>query len=271
MTAVVVVLSVAVAVLAVLVAGLLRAYADLLRRLHALDGGGQDAAAQVGATAAPPFQVADGVAPAPVRVEGREEWTAAHDVQGTTPAGEVLTMRLVSVEHDTIAVFLSTGCTGCERYWTELQEGWRPSGSRLVVLTKGPEDESPSLVAAIAPRDVEVVMSSQAWADYDVPGSPFVVAVHGPSGRVRGHGSASSLAQVEGLIGLAGGDAPVAGGAGGGVVKSAGDREREADVDAELARSGIGPGHPSLYAPADHDHVHDHVHDHDHEPHEVAR
>lgn len=234
MSALVIVLSVVVAVLAVLVAGLLRGYAAVLRRLHALDGGEQAA----------PFRTARGVPePRPAGpVQGRDEWAAAHDLAGDAPDGTVVLARTVAVPHDTVIAFLSSGCAGCVGFWEDLA---RPAtwslfgGARVVVVTKGPEQESPALLAGLAPPGVDVVMSTAAWSDYDVPGSPYVVVVDGPTGRVKGVGSGTSFRQVGDLVAQAGGDARVR--------KPAADREREGDVDRALVAAGITPGHPSLY------------------------
>src|SRR6185312_4681846 len=91
--------------LTVLVAGLLRAYATVLRRLHALDGGGSEA------RGAQTFQLDPTTLPAPAK---RESWTEGHDLAGTTVAGEVVSTRVVGVEHDSVLLFLSSGCASCE-------------------------------------------------------------------------------------------------------------------------------------------------------------
>ena len=97
------------AVLTVLVAGLLRAYATVLRRLHALDGGA--------ATSSGPQSFALDPLPTPAP---RESWTEGHDVAGITVGGEVASTRVVGVDHDTVLLFLSSGCASCEVFWDEL-------------------------------------------------------------------------------------------------------------------------------------------------------
>jgi hypothetical protein len=234
-TAVVTVEGIAIALLAVLVAGLLRAYASVLARLHDLEGGG---------AAAPQFRTVEQV-PAPANgVESRSEWTQAHDVFGATLDGDAVAARVVGAEQDTLLAFLSSGCAGCAVFWDELAEPHRlalDAGLRLLVVTKDAEEEDVAALARLCPPGVDLLMSSRAWADYGVPGSPFVTVVHGATGRVSGHGSAQSFAQLSALIGRAGGARP------GGVRKSAADRDREADVDRELMAAGILPGDPSLY------------------------
>jgi hypothetical protein len=244
MTVLIVVETVVLAVLCVLVAGLLRGYATLLRRLHDLDGGGS-------ADEPPPFRTASDV-PAPVvhRVAGRDEWSAGHDLDGTTLLGEAVHLRTVGVEHDTLLAFLSSGCTGCVGFWDELARpgAWSmPAGTRLVVVCKDADDESPAALESLCPPGVDLVMSTQAWADYEVPGSPFVIVVDGRSGRVKGQGSGGSFSQLTALVAQALGDTHIRS-----VRKPAGDVEREADVDRALFQAGILPGDPSLYeAPAD--------------------
>jgi hypothetical protein len=244
-TALVAVESAVLLVLCVLVAGLLSAYAQVLRRLHALDGGGGGTAAAP--PAAPPFRTAAGVpGPTDVRVEGRDEWSAGHDVVGPTLSGELAHVRTVEVEHDTVLAFLSSGCAGCTGFWDELGRpgSWAvPAGSRLVVVAKDEAEESVSQLQALCPPGVDVVLSSAAWSDYEVPGSPYVVVVDGPTGRTKGAGSGSSFSQVTGLMEQSLGDLRAAA-----VRKPARDSEREADVDRALLEAGVRPGDPSLYA-----------------------
>lgn len=248
MTVLIVVQTAVLLVLCVLVAGLLHAYASVLRRLHELDGGGAaTGAAPPFRATEPPFRTTPDVpGPAVHEVAGRDTWSAAHDISGTALDGEVVHVRTVDVEHDTVVAFLSSGCTGCAGFWEELRRpgSWSvPGGGRLVVVSKGAEDESPGLLTELCPPGVDLVLSSEAWADYEVPGSPYVVVVDGATGRVKGEGSGSSFSQVSGLIAQSLGDlrgAPVR--------KPVGDAEREADVDRVLLEAGIRPGHPSLYA-----------------------
>ena len=119
-----------------------------------------------------------------------------------------------------------------------------PAGSRLLVVTKSATDESPAALAALCPPGVDLVMSSQAWSDYAVPGSPYIVVADGRTGRIKGEGSGTSFSQIGGLISQASAD-------GGRFSKPAADRERESDVDRALLAAGIGPGDPSLYAVAE--------------------
>ncbi len=243
MTALLIVETVILAVLCVLVAGLLRGYAAVLRRLHQLDGGAQPGP--------PPFRtVSDVVEPAAGhRVEGRDEWAESHDIEGISLSGEIVSVRTVGVEQDTIIAFLSSNCEGCTGFWHELAEpgSWStPHGSRLLVVTKSPDDESPSVLSRLCPAEVDLVMSSQAWSDFEVPGSPYVVVTDGRTGRVKGEGSGTSFSQVSGLIRQSVEDSrhPAA------LRKPDADRRRERDVDRVLLSAGIGPQDPSLYPSA---------------------
>jgi hypothetical protein len=218
------------------------------------------------------FQVMPQV-PAP---PDREHFGGAADLVGVAPGGqEARSVRITGVEHDTIVAFLSSGCITCQKFWDAFAKPKKlklPKGTRVVVVTKGPDGESPSAVAAVAPAAVPTVMSTQAFADYDVPGSPYFVYVHGPSGRVRGEGTGPDWEQVQSLLSQATVDAGLATALEGqGVAKPDADQAREERIDRELFAAGIRPGDPSLYAvdasgpsePADHDHDHDHR---DHDP-----
>ena len=232
--------SVLLVVLTVLVAGLLRAYATVLRRLHALDGG---AAALSGPHNFALDDAAGVPAPGP-----RTSWTAGHDLAGTTPAGEVAGTRVVGVEHDTVLLFLSSGCASCEVFWDELSRPVAlPGNARLVVVAQGEEVESPAALAALAAPHLDVLVSTAAWREYEVPGSPHVVYVEGRTGRVRGEGTGQSWTQVAQMLARASGDATVLDGRPR-AAKPDRDAEVEAQVDRELMSAGILPGDPRLYS-----------------------
>ena len=238
MTILVLVETVLLAVLTVLVAGLLRAYGTVLRRLHELDAGG---------SASGPRQFDLPAAPA-VRQPVEPEFGPAYDISGETVRGEIVSARIVDVDHDTLLLFLSSGCATCATFWSELATPGAirlPSGTRLLVVPQSAADESPDDLAALAPDGVDVVLSSDAWRDYEVPGSPHVVFVDGRSGRIRGEGTGQSLQQVAELLARATGDAGFL--TGGSAPKSGRDRQQEMSVDRELLAAGILPGDPRLY------------------------
>lgn len=236
MTVLVALETILLAVLTVLVAGLLRAYATVLRRLHDLDGGG---GAPRQFRLDPPVQM-----PGPT---ARDEWTQGHDVAGETVRGELVSARVIGVEHDTVLLFLSSGCASCETFWDELAHPTElPAGTRLVVVTQGDDAESRDAVAALAPSELDVIMSTPAWRDYEVPGSPHVVLVQGRTGRIRGEGAGQSWRQVAQLLAQATGDTTFLDGRRRSP-KPARDAEVEAEVDRDLMAAGILPGDPRLY------------------------
>ena len=242
MSVVVAVLVVVVVLLSVLVAGLLRSHGAILRRLDELGAGLEaDPGAPIGSRVVPRT---DGSVPSPPSdvPDGRP----AVDLAGQGPRGESMVVRVVEVPHDTLVVFLSTGCGTCAGFWDEIAATREqvPDHTRVVVVTRGPEEESPSAVAELAPTGVPVLMSSAAFEQLQVPGSPYIVQVDGPSGRVVGEGTAGSFAQVIALFLRSDGDARHAAGG-----KARADERRERHLDRILLEAGVGPGHPSLYGP----------------------
>jgi hypothetical protein len=251
MTALIVVETLLLVLLALLVAGLLRSHAEILRRLEALDE-------------SPP---AAGSAPAAPRVTAppRAGAPQAHDLAGVTLRDEPVKIAVRSARTSTLVAFLTSGCATCRQFWDGLQPLVRPAipgQARLVVVTKDPAFESPSKLRALAPPDVPVVMSSEAWDAYEVPGSPYFVYVDGRSGQIHGEGMAGSWGQVLSLLADALSDADVAAGGDGvrawGVGReTAGSRvprtaaERASRAERELATAGIVEGHPSLYTGGD--------------------
>ena len=183
----------------------------------------------------------------------REEFGRSADISGIGPGGQdAVSVRINEVEHDTIVAFLSSGCLTCQKFWDAFRKPRKlglPAGTRLVVVTKGTEAESPSAVAELAPPGIPTVMSTQAFSDYDVPGSPYFVQVHGPSGKVRGEGTGPDWDQVSSLLSQATGDDDLISRlAGAQVVKPNADAERESRIDRELFDAGVAPGDPSLFS-----------------------
>ena len=249
MTALVVILTVVVALLGLLVVSLLRSHAEILRRLHEIDPNGADehgAAHDHGPT---PIEM--GVRPGVALP--RENDTAAHDVAGTAPNGDDVALALVGARTSTLLAFLSSGCLTCLDFWHAFSADVAlPEGVRLVVVTKGEEQESVSRVAELAPPGVTVVLSTQAWLDYEVPMAPYFILVDGPQRRVRGEGAASSWPQLVDLLAQARDSQALDDGRprGRGAPKPVGAAERESLIDRELSAAGITPGDPSLYPDA---------------------
>ena len=277
MVTVVVAEGVAIALLAVLVLGLLRSHALILRALHELGAGlelEKDAAA--GGSGGQDVPSGD---PGPVAVQiepgvvagTRTASSRALDVVGEDLRGRPAHVELAAAGAGaTLLAFLTSGCSVCLTFWDEFgPDTQTPGDARLVVVAKGSAEESPATLARLARPGVEVVASSGAWVDYDIPGSPYFVLVEG--GVVTGEGSATNWPSVRDLLEQAvhesaharaaagrsgpGGDPaavlPAVGATGAAGAAAAGGRDDLSRIDAELAAAGIHPGHHSLFEPAD--------------------
>jgi hypothetical protein len=280
MVALVIILTVVVLLLTVLVAGLLRSHADILKALHELGVGVGD---PVGDPNSGPVggqngdhrhdhsdgqvhrrtggrrhstQSAPNSTPVPFtmgpQLPGERNATSAPTIAGVTPSGDALAIAVSGNDQLTLVAFLSSGCTTCAGFWEAFQTPDQlglPDGIRLVVVTKGPEMEIAGEVQAKAHSRLQVVMSTDAWGDYEVPGSPFFVLVDGKAGRRIGEGVANHFSQVTELVrraqvdvqafGMGSQSRAFAGGLDG--------PERESANDRELMAAGILPGDPSLY------------------------
>jgi len=253
MVALVVILALVVVLLTVLVAGLLRSHADILKSLHDLGVGVGEPSESSGHdhdhgdTARP---VAVPLTMGPTLPADRDS-TSAPALAGVTPGGDALAVAPAGSGGLTLLAFLSTGCASCAGFWESFRDPAQlalPPGTRLVVVTKGPDREIPGEVAALAAPGLSVVMSSDAWTDYEVPGSPFFVLVDGVAGRRIGEGVANHFRQVSELVRRAEVDATAF------ATGTRADRDigldgpsRESANDAELRVAGILPGDPSLY------------------------
>lgn len=245
MVALVVVVTFVVLLLGILVAGLLRSHADILRSLHELGVGVGDPAdtselwsARIATPQMPSWsETTIGLRP-------------ASTVAGVTPAGDARAVAVNNSDGLTLLAFLSAGCATCAGFWESLQSPDvldLPPGTRVVIVTKGTDRELPDEVSRLTTGAVPVVMSTEAWLEYEVPGSPFFVLVDGTSGLAVGQGVAAHVGQLLDLIRQAEHDRgrhhrtrrrPSAHRTG---------PEREADADEILRAAGVRPGDPSLY------------------------
>jgi hypothetical protein len=152
MTVLVVIEAVVLALLALLVAGLLRSHAEILRTLHDL-GVGRDPLAEPGVTT--PVR-----APTLTRSAPGTDQATAVDVAGMTPGGDAVVIGVAGAPQPTLLAFLSSGCITCHHFWETFDTPGLelPGGARLVIVTMGPEAESESAIAEMAPRAVTVVM-----------------------------------------------------------------------------------------------------------------
>jgi hypothetical protein len=293
MLTVVIAEGVAIVLLGVLVLGLLRSHALILKALHELGAGLElEREAGTGVTTA-----TTGGKPGPVPVEletgvvqaTRKDSATAHDISGTDLDRVEQQVTVTTPGSRTLLAFLTSGCSVCQTFWDEFQGPVDvPGDGDLRIIAKGSAEESISSLRTLA-GDRDVVQSSGAWVDYDIPGSPYFVYVEG--GVVTGEGSATTWAQVRDLMaqGVADNDEAraAAGRTGPGLLVGADLGRGELDslprMDAELLAAGVGPGDASLYRapdadPADdhasHDHAeHEHLghdHTHDHAEHEHA-
>jgi hypothetical protein len=159
-------LAVVVALLAVIVAGLLRSHAAILDSLRA-------------GPLAPPST--------PSR--------PACDLTGVSPAGAAIAISVVDTPGPTVVLFLSSTCTTCGDFWSALSSASRRralDGTRLVVVTKGPDAENGTRLRSLAPRDVPVLMSTAAWGAYSVSVGPHFVLVDGATGGIVREGPVST-------------------------------------------------------------------------------
>ena len=215
-------------VVLVLVAGLLRSNAELLRRLgRAEDEGASRSGAYDTVTARPP----DVVPPPAVRRAGRS--TRAAPIAGTTTDGDAVKLDFDGgATMPTLLAFLSSGCATCAEFWETLAQPLLSDRVQTVIVTHGPDRERRARLRSLAPAGVPVVMSSPAWDDYGVPGSPYFVLV---DGTIAGEGVATTWQALSSLVNDAIEDrldthAPT----------------RAETIEATLAAAGIGPDHPSL-------------------------
>ncbi len=215
MTAVIIIEAVVIVLLLVLVAGLLKSHAEILRQLHPEK------------TAGHPLRTT-GLGKAPVG-----------EVSGVDAHGSTVSVSLRHGRADTMLAFLSAGCASCQVFWEELAD--RPDlptpTTRPVIVTKGPQSESPAKIAELAPPRMTLVMSDEAWDSFKVPLTPYFMLIDG-EGRIIGEGSATSMTHLLGLFRQSASDSNP-------VRMSTSGRERF--TDDRLSQSGVEPGDPSLY------------------------
>lgn len=220
MTLVVIVEAVVIALLLILVAGLLKSHADILRQLDVLNRNLE--------SRTPDRPRLSGLGTAPMA-----------DLVGVDPTGRSVSLSLQSGRTDTLLAFLSSGCSSCMVFWDELgnAESTGQIAARSVVVTKGPEHESPQKITGLVPDDISVVMSDQVWDEFRVPITPYFVLVS-RSGDILGEGSATSLTHLADLFSQSASDAQPL---------KLDTKERADRVDEELRDSGVEPGDSSLY------------------------
>ncbi|HEX2154975.1 MAG TPA: hypothetical protein VHL52_13490 [Acidimicrobiia bacterium] len=223
MTALVTIEAIVIALLILLVAGLLRSHAEILRRLHALDGGEPSRAATGG-----------------LQVTNRGVSHTPEAVTGVTPKGSSAAVALRNSRGFVLLAFLSSGCSTCRPFWEALSGDVTMPGPdvRPVIVARDASGESAGKIAEMAPKAIPTIMSSQAWDDFKISVSPYFILVEAGHGTVVGEGAAGSWDHVRDLLSSAMADA----GYGGGNTEARSRRTEE-----RLDAAGIQPGDPSLY------------------------
>ena len=261
MVVVTIIIAALLAVALVYIVALLRSHADILRRLAVLE--------ERAGAGAPAWAEPDAVPGSGVPAVGGGEVSTAGPISGTTLHGDSVSLSFGPGSPVSLIAFLTSGCTSCAPLWEGLHEArdLASLAQRVTVVTHDPTRESPTRLERLAPDGTDVIMSSAAWADYAVPGSPHFVLTDG-AGGILGRGSALSWSQLQtmvadaradarraagaagagGATGAAGAGAAGAAGAGGAARTTA---ERAQRSENALASAGIGPGHPSLYPGAE--------------------
>jgi len=226
MTAVIIIEGVVIVLLAVLVGGLLKSHAEILRQLDAL-GVSEDGSVSVGSAQTRP------------KTTGFEK-APTTTLAGVDLAGGVVSMSLDHGRGNTLLAFLSSGCLSCETFWKEFSGDFElpTPDTRTVILTKGPNSESPSKLGELAPERLPLLMSDEVWDTFRVPMTPYFLLVDG-SGMVMGEGAAASWRHLLGLLRQSAADAasPLH-------MDTEGRRQF---TDTQLRSAGVHPGDPSLY------------------------
>lgn len=128
----------------------------------------------------------------------------AVDIRGVTPTGEVTTVALESSPAPTLLAFLSTSCGICTGLWQRLRDeglGDVAPGVVPVVVTKDGAQEDHDRVRGLADGGaLRVVLSGEAWDDYEVPGSPYLLLVAGDPGSVVAEGAVSQWEDLVSMV-----------------------------------------------------------------------
>jgi hypothetical protein len=240
MVVVTIVIAALLVIALVYIIALLRSHADILRRLAVLEeraAAGGSAAREGSAAAAGDLTAVTRGGAAP----GGGKVTTAGPISGTTLRGDSVTLAFGPGSPVTLLAFLTSGCASCAPLWAGMHEGRHLDSlaERVAVVTHDAMRESPTRLDRLAPSGTEVIMSSAAWVDYAVPGSPHFVLTDG-AGGILGRGSALSWSQLQTMVADARADARRA-------EPARTTQQRVERSEGALASAGIGPGHPSLY------------------------
>ena len=112
MTALVVIIGVAVVMQGVLLVGLLRSHGEILRQLHGLGAGREELGTPPAGSPADSAVLEAGVV-----------GSRALDLAGLSPGGEAIAVAVTGSSHDTLLAFLSSVCLTCAGFWQVLGAG----------------------------------------------------------------------------------------------------------------------------------------------------
>lgn len=226
----IVALTLIIAFLGMLVIGLLRTQAELIRRLDSLG-----------------IRLDDSESGAPITLsQGSSASAAPSDLVGVTPAGDPVVKSLTIGDDPTLVAFLSTTCTSCSEFWGAFDSDqimFHEARYRVVAVTLGPDEESPTRALNLMKGDIDVVMSSEAWLQFRVPGAPYFAVVDPREAAVIGEGTAADMKALNTFLADAAGDRRWDQSRS--VDRT--DADREKMVDEELKRAGLHPGDPRLH------------------------
>ena len=186
-----------VALLGLVVVALVRAQASTARRLAVVERHLLRAQRRQGAP--PPAREETSMSSTEEQPDPSADDGDLVDVRGVTVAQEPMTYPLQDVDRPTLVAFLSTTCGICVGLWEQLRDQGL-DGVPAVVVTKDPAVENLAMARDMANAGtLPVIMSSEAWDDYEVPGSPYFLLVGGRPGQVLAEGEASTWESVRSL------------------------------------------------------------------------
>jgi hypothetical protein len=185
MTALVGVLLLIQICLAALVIGLLRSHASILKALKEI---GVDLASE------PDREV--------TRRTGGERVTELRGEELGT--GDLVALSLEAAP-TTLLAFLSSTCLTCVSFWHEFASSddlALPGDARLIVVANDAAQEDVERLLELSNSRVQVILSSDAWEAFEVPGSPYFVLVDGQHGPI-GEGTGPNWPQVRRMLNAA--------------------------------------------------------------------
>jgi hypothetical protein len=238
-------------IVSLLVIGLLRSHADILQRLHALGHGSAEEQTEAeGNEVGVADEIAPGLVPIPKSTPRQDSLPALTAVSGLSLELEEITVPLNLSHAYALLAFLGTGCLSCTDLWRDVEKVHDdlPETVNLVVVTKDPGEENVTKLRNVRPHTVPVVMSSELWAQCEIPGSPYFLLVDGRSHTIVAGGSATGWHQVISLLGDSMGELEITE-----ELARVNGAERRRTVlqreDDELAAAGLMPDDSSFFAP----------------------